>query len=111
LNVCSDRETWLYYYTDFPVVRLVDGKLAGSWAMPVRGSQGFAVDGERVLLGGSYDKKDSLFLGALETPEFQERTPVGEGGEPLKQFRAFGRRHGLYLTTEEALYVVDLRSP
>ncbi len=26
LNVCSDREVWLCYYTDFPLVRLLDDK-------------------------------------------------------------------------------------
>lgn len=110
LNVCSDRETWLYYYTDFPLVQLVDRKLAASWPMPVRGSHGFAVDGERVLLGGSYDCKDSLFLVELATLRFQKLTPVDERGSPLPPFRAMGRGACLHLATEAALYRVDLGS-
>ena len=78
--------------------------------MPIGGSHGFAVDGERVLLGGSYTKKESLFLGTLDTLEFQELQPLDERGNPLKQFRPLGRRHSLYLATEDALYVVDLGS-
>jgi hypothetical protein len=108
LNVCSDRETWLYFYTDFPLVRLLDGKLAGSWRMPVAGSQGFAVRDERVLLAGSYDRRESLFLGRLDTLEFEELTPVDQEGEPLRQFRAFGRRDRLFLATDNALHVVEL---
>jgi hypothetical protein len=66
-----------YYCTDFPLVRLLDRRLAGSWMMTVHGSRGFAVDGKRVLLGGSYDQSDALFLGALDQLDFQEFQPVG----------------------------------
>jgi hypothetical protein len=110
LNVCSDRETWLYYYTDFPLVRLVGRQLAGSWAMPIAGSHGFAVDGQRVLLAGSYSKKSSLFLGVLATLEFQELTPVNEKGAPIEAFRGFGRGRALHLATAESLYSIDLNS-
>lgn len=108
MNVCSDRETWLYFYTDFPLVRLMDGKVAGSWRMPVTGSHGVAVDRERVLLAGNYDRRESLFLGRLDTLEFEELMPVDHEGEPLRRFRAFGRRDRLFLATDEALYVVEL---
>jgi hypothetical protein len=110
LNVCSDRETWLYYYTDFPLVRLLDRKLGGCWRMPVHGSNAFAVDGMRVLLGGSYERKDSLFLVHLDILASQELKPADEKGKPLRRFRPFGRRHHLYLATQEALYVVDVGS-
>jgi hypothetical protein len=109
LNVCSGKEVWLCYYTDFPLVQLLEGTLAGWWPMPVHGAHGFAVDAGRVLLGSSYHRKESLFLGKLGTPAFEEVVPRGEDGQPLRRFRAFGRRHLLYLGTEEALSVVDLR--
>jgi hypothetical protein len=110
LNVCSDRETWLYFYTGFPLIRLLDRRVAGSWMMPVHGSSGFAVDGGRVLLGGSYERKKSLFLGDLDGLGFRELRPVDEGGEPVRDFYPFGRRHLLFLNTRKALYLVDLRS-
>jgi hypothetical protein len=62
----------------------------------------------RVLLGGSYDRKKSLFLGRLDTLEFQEILPVNEDGESLGRFGSFGRRNNLHLATEVALHVVDL---
>ena len=93
-----------------PLVQLLEGTIAGWWPMPVTGSHAFAVAGGRVLLAGSYDRRDSLFLGNLDSLSFQEMTPVSEAGEPLKRFRAFGRRHLLYVATDAALHVVDLRS-
>jgi hypothetical protein len=108
LNVCSDREAWLYFYTDFPLVRLLDGKVVGSWRMPVAGSHGFTVNGDRVLLAGSYGRKGSLFLVHLGQSRVVELTPVGERGRPLRKFRAFGRRDRLFLATDDALYVVDM---
>lgn len=78
--------------------------------MPVAGSHGFAVDGRRVLLGGSYESKESLFLGRLDELNFEEVLPADEERQPVRNFRAFGRRHLLYLVTEGALRVVDLRT-
>jgi hypothetical protein len=110
LNVCSGKEVWLCYYTEFPLVQLIEGTIAGWWRVPVSGSHGFAVAEGRLLMAGGYESKDSLFLGGLGDQCFQELTPISEAGEPLTQFRAFGRRHHLYLATEAALHVVDLRS-
>lgn len=109
-NAISSREVWLYYYTDFPLVKLVDNEISASWQMPVAGSHGFAVDGGRVLLGGSYSEKESLFLVALPKLEFQACRAVDDHGEPLAKFHVFGRRHHLYIQTEQALFLVDLKS-
>jgi hypothetical protein len=110
LNVCSGKEVWLCYYTDFPMVQLIEGTIAGWWPMSVHGSHAFAVHDGRVLVVGGYDHRDSLFVGELGSSSFQELTPVDEATGPLGQFRAFGRHHLLFLATEEALRVVDLRS-
>ncbi len=109
LNVCSGKEVWLYYYTDFPLVQLLEGTIAASWSMPVTGAHGFAVAGGRVLLGGSYDRRESLFLGELDTLKFREIVPTDEGGNPFQRFRTFGRGHLLFLATDKALHLVDLR--
>jgi hypothetical protein len=108
LNVCSDREIWLYYYTDFPLVKLEGKRFAHHWMMPVKGSHAFAVNDKRILLGGSYVKRESLFLGTLDELVFEELLPVDESGNRLKQFRAFGRRNNLYLETEASLLVADM---
>ena len=39
LNVCSDQVVWRCYYTDFPLVQLANGKIAGIWPeLSVKGS-------------------------------------------------------------------------
>ena len=76
--------------------------------MPVAGSHGFAVGKERVLMVGGYNQGDSLFLGRLDTLEFEELTAADREGQPLQKFRAFGRRDHLFLATDESLHVVNL---
>lgn len=68
------------------------------------------MDGERVLMGGSYDNRDLLFLGALDSLKFQALAPVDESGNRLTHFRAFGRRQHLYMQTEKALFALDMRT-
>ena len=99
LNVCSDRDVWLYFY------RIPSPPARQYYWWPL-GDVGprvarLAVDRSRVLLAGRYER--ILFLGRLDTLVFQEFTPVDEQEQPLRTFRAFGRRHKLYLQTEEAL--------
>ena len=109
LNVCSAKETWLYYYTDFPLVRLVDHQPAGIWRnLPVHGSHSFAVGHDRVLFCGSYDKRDHLFLLSLGAMSVVEIEVLDRLGEPLKGFRGIGRRSVLHLGTAEELYRLDL---
>lgn len=109
LNVCSNRETWLYYYTDFPLVRLVDGQVAGLWTgIGVKGLHAFAVSGEHALLAGGYSKRNRLFLVDLATSKVKERIPVDEKGRAIEGFAAFGRESHLWLQSGSALFVVDL---
>jgi hypothetical protein len=109
LNVVSDREVWLCYYTDFPLVRLVDGKVAGAWpGIPVRGSSGFAVEGDGALFAGGYRDKASLYLVRPGQERALKIDPRDINGQNLKRFAAFGRGHRLFLQTEGALYVVDV---
>ncbi|QGQ23965.1 hypothetical protein F1728_15305 [Gimesia benthica] len=108
LNVCSNHETWLYYYTDFPVVQLVDHKVTGIWRnIPVAGSHAFAVSNENVLFAGGYNNRKDLFKVYLPTKRLKKLKPVTENGKVIKDFNAFGRSHILYLSTEKALFAVD----
>ena len=110
LNVCSDRETWLYFYTGFRT-RAIHGcaKLRRLATCRSRGSHAFAVvqgagaDGRQLR-----PRRNSLFLGQLDTLEFEELTPVDRKGQPLQKFQAFGRRDHLFLATNELLHVANL---
>lgn len=109
LNVCSGREAWLCYYTDFPLVKLVDLQLADVWLrFPVSGSPAFAVRGNAVLFAGGYKQRNSLFrvdLGSLRSKEFQ---PVDQQGRAIANFSALGRGSSLFLGTPSSLLKVDV---
>jgi hypothetical protein len=107
LNVASDREAWLYYYTDFPLVRLVDGKVDGIWTnLPVDGSPAFAVQAGMVLFAGGYNRKDELFLVHLATMKCRTLLAVDDEHQPIKPIHAFGRRGSLFLQTDDSLFIL-----
>jgi hypothetical protein len=107
LNVASNRDVWLYYYTDFPLVKLVDEKPESIWhKIPIKGSSGFAIDGDKVLFVGGYKDRGTLHLVRLNTLKTETFRPVDESGQPVERLRCFGRGHRLFLQTEDALYAV-----
>ncbi len=109
LNVCSNREVWLCYYTDFPLVRLVEGQVAGLWAgIGVKGSHAFAVSSGHTLFAGGHSQRNKLFHMDLTTSKFEERTPVDDAGKTITEFTAFGRGSGLWLQSGSVLFFVDL---
>lgn len=55
MNVDGDN-VWLCYYTDFAFVRVDKNKKKHVWKNQVHGAHALAVDGDRVLLFGGYDK-------------------------------------------------------
>ena len=107
LNVCSDQETWLYFYTDFPLVRLVDGRVSGHWRVPVEGRTGSPWPMTGCFSAAATTGRSPCSWGSRAGTAFAELTPVDERGKPLRRFRTFGRRHLLFLATEEALHSVD----
>jgi hypothetical protein len=66
LNVESNRYTWCYYYTDFPLVKIKDGKITQHWAIPIKGSSAFAVSQHTALFRGGYHDHQHLYLMALQ---------------------------------------------
>jgi hypothetical protein len=109
LNVSSGGEAWLCYYMDFPLVRLVDGKVEGFWLhVPAKGSPGFAVEGDTALFAGGYKDRGVLHLVRLGERRSLKVVPTDEGGRPLKEFSAFGRKSRLFLQTRDALYGVEV---
>ncbi len=108
LNVCSDGEVWLCYYSDFPLVRLVDGKPQSIWnEHSVSGSPGFAVSGQAVLFAGGYNRKGELFLFSLDTMKCRSLLAVDDGDEQIKSLHAFGRQGSLFLQTADSLFVLS----
>jgi len=113
LNVASDDETWLYYYTEFPLVRVRrDGEIK-AWRCPLGGSDGFAIHGNYVLFRGGYRRHDDCQLFHLNDDGSMK--PLGsysfadESGRSLQGARAFSRGPFLYLSEGSACFRADVR--
>ena len=65
MNVTDDGDVWVYFYTEFPLVRIRDGSYR-AWPLGARGARAFAVRGQQVLLFGDYERRDLLRVVALE---------------------------------------------
>jgi hypothetical protein len=114
LNVESDEDVWLYYYTDFPLVRLRRRKVDAYWKMPIRGSKAFAISSEHALFNGDYAERDtyqlfslaesgqSRFLGSFELAD--------QTGEKLIAHAVVGRADSLYLICNNFLYLLEMRT-
>jgi hypothetical protein len=66
MNTLSSTETWVCYYTEFPLVRIVKGRVVEFWNSPARGSNAFAVLGRYVVFCGTYEDR-LLHLYELKT--------------------------------------------
>lgn len=67
LNAVSGNEVWCYYYTGFPLVKIVNKTIENYWHMPVHGSSCFAIYQDYALLyGGYHDGGNDLILVQLE---------------------------------------------
>lgn len=109
MNVASDTEVWLYYYSDFPLVRLIDKQFDREWpAVPVTGSHGFAVGRSRVLFAGGYKNKGRVFSVSLDSLETEEVRVVDDAGKPLAFDYGLGRGSRLHLVAGHNLFEVDL---
>jgi hypothetical protein len=60
LNVASPNDTWLYYYSDFPLVRVVDNQVVDFWRCPVHGAKAFCVARDYIVMQGGYDEPNVI---------------------------------------------------
>jgi hypothetical protein len=53
LNVAGESDAWVYFYTEFPIVRIHEGEYR-HWSLGEGGARALAVRSNRVLLAGDY---------------------------------------------------------
>ncbi len=108
INVGDDDAVWLYYYGDYPLVRLVAGRFDRIWRdFPIKGARGFAVSGDQALFAGGGRYPRHLFLVDLETRAVQKLRPVDQHGKAITFTGAIGRGAHLYLRTKHELFAID----
>lgn len=71
MNALSDNTVWIYYYTDFPLVKIVDDKIIDYWHPPIKGSHWFAVYNNHIVFVGCYDDKLFHHFEALPNHEIK----------------------------------------
>jgi hypothetical protein len=103
LNI-SESETWLSYYSDFPLVCLSDFKLQ-SRREGLGSFSAFAIRGNKLLALPADGSQALIEIDLCDLGE-QQLDPVDDRLIPLSTFRAAARGAELYLYTEEALYRV-----
>jgi hypothetical protein len=112
MNVCSEREAWIRYYTDFPLVRLRDDRVAGRWEdLPARGCKAFAVGGFRVLFSGGYDEDGVVHAVDLASGGQSAWRVADDAGTLLVKAKVFGRRDWLYFWNERGLFRLSGYAP
>ncbi len=110
LNVASNRDVWLFYYTSFPLVHLRELKLKAVFepAPEIIGSHAFAVCDSRRLFVGGYQRKGRIFWRDEARKLRVEIEVVDEAGEPVIWNRACGRGADLFLCDEARVYLISL---
>ena len=110
INVAADDDLWMYFYTDFPIVRRHAGRYQ-VWTTGVAGARALAVRGDRALLYGDYDKPDRVRLLELGPGRAARRGPtatvVDEAGAALTEVLPLGVGERLYLVRGAQVYVVE----
>ena len=108
LNVASDRDVWLYYYTSFPLVHMRDRTVRGVWKVPIAGSHHLVVGHGYVLMDGGYDDRNAFWLLKLWGKDNVEAIArlefSGFQGEELGSGFAAGRGNTLYFQNGQHLY-------
>jgi hypothetical protein len=105
LNVVSEHEVWVYYYTEFPLVRLVDGRVTGNWQSPLRGAHHFAIWQPYVIFYGSYDDKR---LHIFRLGDDEQMTPVGSYEVAQESTWVDARGNKIVTMKDNVFYQIDL---
>lgn len=93
LNVAADDDVWVYFYTDFPIVRIHRGAYQ-SWGTGEAGANALAVHSNRVLLAGDYKNSSRARIARLGGGDREELVLRDHHGTPFDRvvYRGVGER-------------------
>jgi hypothetical protein len=113
LNVASEHETWLCYYSQFSIVRIVDNRIVQHWASPVPGSSNMAISGRAVLMQKGHRTNDWTLVqleekeAKIKTSRITFQTP---DGKVLEARTARARQSVVWFVDNREIFRYDLRS-
>jgi hypothetical protein len=107
LNVLANNEVWLSYYSEFPIVQIVNFELGNIWRKVWEtGILALAVHGERVIIAG---RKSRVSLWDLRSDQFLSLSVRDEAGKSIEFQKAWGRGSRLFFLSQNSLYRADLQ--
>ncbi|MCS6884117.1 MAG: hypothetical protein RMM17_13315 [Acidobacteriota bacterium] len=115
LNVASENDVWLYYYSQFPLVHLYDRQIQSFWKVPLQGSSAFAVSAGYALFCGGYGDRDTYHLFSIDEGKdptlLATITLQDRNGEMLKANSAVGRADVIYFISSNGfVYRFDVHT-
>jgi hypothetical protein len=110
MNVAGEDDVWLYFYTEFPIVRIRSGAYH-VWKLGVGGARALAVDRNRALLFGDYERRALARLVDLGRTGVGKVTGelvlVDDRGESLADVVAWGVGRSLFFVTERRVLAAE----
>ncbi len=110
VNVAGDADVWLYFYTEFPIVRILEGGYH-TWKLGVAGARALAVRESRVLLFGDYKRRSLSRLielgkdGAAKV--IGERPAIDDQGNSLDGAMAWGIGGDLFFFKHRRVLIAE----
>ena len=62
MNIDSENNTWFYYYTEFPLVKLNSSKQIKFWETKIGGSSSLNISDNKILMADGYDDNNFLLF-------------------------------------------------
>lgn len=109
LNVVGNNQVWIYFYTDFPLLKITNNKIENSWKLPIEGSNSFAVKDSKILMSKGYNKNFQFILFDINEniKVIEEYEFYSESDEKL-MYVCHAQSDSLYFWQNNSLYIVKI---
>jgi hypothetical protein len=108
LNVAPES-TNIYYYDDFPIVKISETGYEIFPNIPIEGSHAFAILKDAVLFSRGYNNKPEVYLYSLQTKKVVRYKTLDQEGKTLCYDYAVGRGSQLFLIKDNNIYQIHLK--
>ncbi|PFH88689.1 hypothetical protein [Bacillus sp. AFS088145] len=110
LNVTSDETVFIYYYNEFPLVKIEKDTYEIFKNIPIQGSHAFAIKNDFALFSHDYGSKGEVYLYSLHNRSKKKIYTMDQEGKSLNYKHAVGRDNKLFLTKDKVIYLIELEN-
>ncbi|PGS49093.1 hypothetical protein [Bacillus sp. AFS041924] len=108
LNVISEETIYIYYYSDFPLVKLTKNSFEIIKNIPIKGSSAFAIHKDYALFDNGYNQKGKMHLFSMTNKTLISFYLLDKNGKVLNYNYAVGRGSKLYFKKDKDVYLLNL---